>query len=321
VHIAISSHDDEQLALVERYLDSPFVTICTRDILEGNALSYQLHNGQTHISAHGQPLTDVHSVWYKQFLLVQGVELPVSEGKRKFAQDAIKYFNWLLFSQFADAFWLSRFFAIERANDKFLQLQTAARVGFNVPDTIITASPEEAKAFVADHKSAIAKPNYSARYREEDGKEFVFYTSRINTSTDFSGLRVAPAILQQAIEVKTELRITVVGTQVFAAAIDSDTSKLPSHIRDWRVADTSTDVHITVYELPEAMQKKCVAVVKELGLEYGAIDAIIDKQDKLWFLENNPQGQWTFIQKATGMPIAKAIADLLMGDTQRRKHV
>ena len=48
------------------------------------------------------------------------------------------------------------------------------------------------------------------------------------------------------------------------------------------------------------------------GLEYCSLDFIVDKHDKLIFLEVNPNGSWAYIENATGMPITEAVTNLIM---------
>lgn len=310
MHVVISGADDHHIEYVERHLDQPFVLLDTRDILIGKACTYNiLGGGVTKITQGGRQLKDVQSVWYRRAMRIQPFELPVADDYKLYAENAIRFFNRLLFAQFKDAFWLSDYFAIEKANDKLWQLQVASGLGFNVPDTLFTASAAEATTFVRNHKLAIAKPNYSSRF-QKDGKAYGFYTSYVDDATDFSGLCVAPAILQAAIKVKTELRITVVGNKVFAASVRSN-KETAKHLRDWRVASLTDEASFAAYTLPTNIEKRCIALVKELGLQFGAIDAIIDPRGKFWFLENNPNGQWAFIEQETGLPIGKAVAELL----------
>jgi len=311
MYIAIGRPDEDQIAAVQKYLEEPFVLLDPRGILKGDSCTYGIQRGEVTLAYNGRLLTNVRSVWYCSYQLVQGFELPVSEGKQKYAQDAIRYFNKLIFTRFSDALWVSDFYAVERAGDKFWQLQVATECGFRVPDTLFTSSPADAAAFARRHKDLIAKPNYSARFMHED-KEYIFYTSRIDASADFAGLRVAPAIIQVAVDVKTELRVTVVADKVFAAAVDSSKVHVAPHVRDWRAPSPTAEATYKAYDLPLPIRKMCVGLVKALGLQYGAIDLIVDKQDRVWFLENNPQGQWEFIERATGLPIGKAIAELLM---------
>lgn len=84
-----------------------------------------------------------------------------------------------------------------------------------------------------------------------------------------------------------------------------------ANIRDWRVAYYTGKLRFEPLKLPRDIANKCVAHVKALGLEFGAIDLVVDKKGKYWFLENNPNGQWEFIGGQTAELIAKAIARLL----------
>jgi hypothetical protein len=52
-----------------------------------------------------------------------------------------------------------------------------------------------------------------------------------------------------------------------------------------------------------------------LGLRFAALDFIVAPDGRWWFLEANPNGQWGFIEDATGQPIADAIAADLQGVT------
>ena len=47
-----------------------------------------------------------------------------------------------------------------------------------------------------------------------------------------------------------------------------------------------------------------------LGLRFGAFDFLVCP-DGWVFLEVNPNGQWAWIETATGLPIASTIADAL----------
>ena len=220
------------------------------------------------------------------------------------------YFNFslLALSCFQDALWVNEHFLQERALNKILQLQIAHKIGFNTPDTIVTSSPNEAREFVSKQKSAVAKPIGQGAF-EIDKKEYGFYTSRITTKADFSGLLYSPAIFQKAIDVDVDIRATVVGDKVFAATIRSKTIDIPSsHVRDWRIANDDPAIRIEGYTLPKKIAALCIEHVHELGLKFGALDLILDKKGIYWFLENNPAGQWAFVEQKTKQPIGKAIS-------------
>jgi glutathione synthase/RimK-type ligase-like ATP-grasp enzyme len=116
-------------------------------------------------------------------------------------------------------------------------------------------------------------------------------------------------IFQAYVPKRFELRVTVIGNQVFAAEIHS---QLTNHTRyDWRRYDLSRTPHLR-HELPPEIQDKCVRLVEQLELSYGAIDMVLTPEGRYVFLEINPNGQYLWIEEQTGLPISAALCDLLM---------
>lgn len=116
---------------------------------------------------------------------------------------------------------------------------------------------------------------------------------------------MTPCIYQQYIKKKHELRITVVGEEVFAAAVNSqdfEETKI-----DWR----RENLEFYKTSIPKHIEVKCIEIVKKLGLHFGAIDLILDKDDNYVFLEVNPNGQWAWIESQTELPISEAIIKFL----------
>ena len=82
-------------------------------------------------------------------------------------------------------------------------------------------------------------------------------------------------------------------------------------IRDWRFGHHEGALTFSEFTLDKATQKLCLSLVRRLKLHFAAIDMIMDMSGRLWFIEANPNGQWAFIEEATGQPIGQAIARLL----------
>jgi len=141
-------------------------------------------------------------------------------------------------------------------------------------------------------------------------RERVLFTTRVSVDeeTDADSIKACPMILQREIRKKFDVRVTVVGEQVFAATIDSQTD--PATEVDWRRMSKAGLGH-AVYQLPKAMADRCIALTRKLGLRFGAIDFVLDQDGQLWFLEINPNGQWGWIETRTGHPIAAAIVSEL----------
>lgn len=194
-----------------------------------------------------------------------------------------------------------------------LQLSIAKQLGFNVPESCFTSDPAAAEEFVNKHRKAIVKPlsDEWPKPTKEDTQP-AFYARKISAdeSINYSGLHLAPAIFQQLIDPDFDIRVTVIGTKVFAAKIETSgfTTKV---VRDWRLGHAEGKLHFKPYELSPVIAKKCVQLTRELGLNFGAIDLIRTKDGSIWFLEINPNGQWGFIEWATKQPLGKAMAELL----------
>ena len=112
---------------------------------------------------------------------------------------------------------------------------------------------------------------------------------------------------QSKIEKRCDVRATFVGEKCYAVAIDSQS--LEDTCVDWRKGE-----HVlrhTPIELPYDIRTKCLHMLAKLGLNFGAIDFVIDEQGNYVFLEINPNGQWAWIEHMTGLPISKEIVKCL----------
>ncbi|MBP5981764.1 MAG: hypothetical protein KA748_16350 [Halomonas sp.] len=206
-----------------------------------------------------------------------------------------------------DGLWMNSPMDIFAAEDKPRQLMLASEIGFNVPQAQITNDINSVLE-VAKAGSTIGKPLRQALIN--GGQERVIFTTRLEnlSYSDEEAIALAPLIAQTEIKKKYDVRVTVVGRQVFPAAIKSQ-----EHVEttvDWRQG-CRPDLKHECIELPSEVEEQCLALMKCLNLRYGAIDLVCDQQGKLWFLEINPNGQWAWIENLTGHPIAAAIVDEL----------
>ena len=206
----------------------------------------------------------------------------------------------------------SRWFSHPRdiliAEDKPSQMYLAKRLGFNVPDTVITNDLDAARTLFANGP-VVGKPHRQAIV-EIEGAEHVMFTSRIKalTEEDRESLQHAPVIFQRLIHKQFDIRVTVVGERVFPVAIHSqeyDESSL-----DWR-RGANPKIRHEVITLPIDIQSACIELVRQQKLRFGAIDLVLGEDGEFWFLECNPNGQWAWIENRTGLPVSAAIVDEL----------
>lgn len=207
-----------------------------------------------------------------------------------------------------DAKWLSEPYSIYRAENKLLQLKLAREIGFNIPKTLVTNSKIELKKFYEqNNQDIIIKPLGVSRIIQDDSMAFLF-TNRLRKEhlDSIENFDLTPCLFQNRIEKEFELRITVVGENVFSAGVDSQ-SNIETEL-DWR----KSQLQFFKYKIPNDIKNKCIEIVKRLNLRFGAIDIIKDVNGNYIFLEINPNGQWAWIETQTQLPISDAIINELI---------
>jgi ATP-grasp ribosomal peptide maturase len=211
-----------------------------------------------------------------------------------------------------DCRWVNHPTAMARAEYKPVQLAAARACGLRIPATLITNRPEDVQAFAAELRADIVCKPIASPVLIEDGRLKSVYT-RLLTSSDLDDLRgisTTAHLFQEWVAKEHEVRLTVVGDRMFAAAIHAGSDA--SH-EDWR-SDYGALTYTTT-TVPTGVAAGMRRLMNRLQLRYGAADFIVGPEGQWTFLEVNPCGQWDWIQGATGLPIAEAIADDLQGAT------
>lgn len=305
--LIISSLDDAHIPFVTKHLplSTECVVIDPFNTIGNNDISYEFDGEKLHVYYGERLLDSVDSVWFRKPTQLDQINLTVPDSHLQYVQTALRRHLAPLFRHWQDAFWVSPYASIVKGESKPLQLETAARIGFTLPDTLITGSKVQAERFITKHGTCVVK-SQAARF--PTGKTMMTTTLSSVDSISFGGLSVDPMIFQQLIVPAYELRITVVGSDVFAAKIVSADQ---GPFRDWRYGHIDDTFAAEATTISADLKEKCIALTHQLGLRYGAIDLIVDKKGVIWFLEINPNGQWAFIEETTGQPIGKAMAKLL----------
>ena len=200
------------------------------------------------------------------------------------------------------SFFINPWHASRRASLKILQLEVAIKLGFNVPKTVITNSSKEVLKTL---KSSIIYKTLSSFSTETHA----IYTNEVDRSaieTSEPSIAMAPSIFQEKLEKQYELRITVVGSNLFAIKIDSQ--KYSGTSLDWR-KELHEDICETT-QISEELKVKILDFQRHFGLVFGAYDFVVDKTGKEFFLECNPEGQWP--SGLLGDKICESIATLLI---------
>lgn len=203
-----------------------------------------------------------------------------------------------------DAQWVNPPELDDRAHHKPYQLAIASAVGLTLPRTCITNDPDTARAFIGElgpgntiYKTFRATFEHWRETRVLQEHELALLDQ----------LALAPSIFQEYVRDATDLRVTVVGNEVYAAEI------LPAvggYQVDYRTELERARFRPTV--LPDAVLEQIATFMARLGLRYGAIDLRRTHSGEHIFLEINPAGEWRFVEERTRQPITAAMATLLI---------
>jgi glutathione synthase/RimK-type ligase-like ATP-grasp enzyme len=182
---------------------------------------------------------------------------------------------------------------------KPFQVELLARAGFDVPRSLVTNIPAEARRF----------------YDTCDGRVIVKGTSNVLTLAQQLGpeqltrmelLPHCPTLFQEYVA-GVDYRVHVIGNDAFVTRLVSDDE-------DYRRA-TLVDGETVVAEaasLPAPIIEKCIAFTKQLGLIVSGMDFKENASGRIVALECNPYPQFTFYEQRSGQPLTRAIVDYLI---------
>lgn len=256
-------------------------------------------------------LSDIRAVWSRGANYRGGRSLKLGTYNNLLYNESLytyEYIWWLL----RDRIWVNPIINSRAAANRLIQCSIAADLGIRVPRQIITTFGDDVVDFIKVNDKRIIKSIAQGGYWESGPRRIATeYFCEQDTNDYIRSRFPAPTLLQDYIEKDHELRVAVVGNEVFAAAIDSSRDKLTAlDSRRWE------SVGLTYYRVKISETEKHIflKINERLGLNYSSMDFIRGVDGHLYFLETNPAGQWSFIEVQTGYPITEKIVDLLMGE-------
>jgi ATP-grasp ribosomal peptide maturase len=252
----------------------------------------------------------IASIWYRRPTPFELDPTLSTSGQQFASAEARMGLGGLLRS--VDCLWVNHPENMVSADYKPYQLKVAGECGLEIPASLITNDSRAVLDFFERCKGEmIYKTLSGGMIVAESGEVVSVYTSRV-TQDDLldegSRVRYTACLFQELVPKKMELRITVVGERVFLAEIYYSHPERAAV--DWRTA--YQDLRYGIHELPMEIHRKCLELVRKLSLSFAAIDMIVTPNDRYVFLEANPNGQWQWIERATGFPICETLVDLLV---------
>jgi glutathione synthase/RimK-type ligase-like ATP-grasp enzyme len=221
--------------------------------------------------------------------------------------------QWSVFMRslmvFDRCLWVNHPSRTYEAEHKAIQLRVAVEVGFDVPCTSVSNSSEALGAIAGGGDLVAVKGLDTVLVREGRTETFGYANLLRPAEAGAHDIRSAPMIIQEALEKKLDLRVTVVGNMAWCAAV---TVKGESIFGDWRLA--KTEAQFSEFPLSPLIVQRCISLTRRLGLQFGAIDLAVS-DGRIYFLEINPTGEWAWLQAGLEFRIADALARSLARGT------
>lgn len=195
---------------------------------------------------------------------------------------------------------------------KPIQMRVAASLGLLVPSSAIGTSKARITSSLQGELLALKSLSELSAYINES----IPYPSAIPTmrmdceklkGVREEQIRICPHFFQTYVEKECELRVHLVNGNIHAFRIDSQSHKL-SEI-DWRLGTDIIEFH--PMQLDTALGERLRNFLDHFSFAYGAFDLIVDREDRIWFLECNPHGQWSWLDDLVDGAIAEDYAKLL----------
>ncbi len=274
----------------------PFVRFDTNVALEHIAISYQPSKPSLQIDGRWYGPDDFSTVWYRRPERLVSSRIPETpEGKCVLDEwsESLEGF----FAHIPRMRWMNYPAANALASRKMEQLTTARHFGFTVPDTIVTQDAATLRSFFGKNNGEVIVKPLGRAYveRPDDQCDSVIFTNPVRESDleDLTDLARCPTLFQQAVRKVSDVRITIVDSNICAielSAKDGDGQQRCDIRRN-----NMLDVTYRTISLPADVDAAVRQLVSFYDLRFAAIDMAIAEGGQWYFFEINPNGQWAWL--------------------------
>lgn len=309
----VSRADDPCVALVRRALaarGAELVELPTARFPTASTVSIALGDDAPALAFAGVDLRTLHALWLRHPTLgTLPPELPPDD--RAACESQCEAALWAALGCF-EGYVLDPVASLLAAPGKPEQLVLARRCGLDVPRTLVTNDPVAVRDFAArTPRGVVCKLIESGALglTREGGGTRSFPTTRVTDDdlASLDGLSVSPMIFQELLPKALEARVTVVGREVFVAAVT------PGDVVDVRT-DPALIAALRPYDgLPDVVRAGLLRMLDRLALDFATADLVKTPDGRWVFLEVNTVSFFDHVEAHAGLAISRAVAELLLG--------
>lgn len=270
---------------------------------------FYIKNTKNGLELYGHEVT---AIWDRRPSEPQNLAVRYNDRKtNKFLREEAKGFLKFLRFYLRDIYSIGSIVEDRPASSKMSQLAIARKLGIRIPNTVFGNRKDFFLPLLHEYENISLKPIGANGFFTNDGMEYVFYSCKTQSKEILAqpdeAFNQTACFLQNYVDKKYELRITVCNEDIIACMIDSQALDEDKGKVDWRQG-YDYGLKQTIIEVPTSIKEFCIAFLKEMHLNFGCFDFIVTPDDEYVFLECNPNGQWLWIELETGYDISKVIA-------------
>lgn len=289
------------------------VRLNTEDFLHNCTICFE--NMDYHVVIHDSKRefwsSELVSVWYrrpKPITVADTSDIGVQVFIKEQADAAMR---GLFFLSHETAKWVNPLPVLHHTRLKLPQLRLASQVGFNVPATIVTNEPAQVRAFFEKYpcvcNKSLDEPNFVI-----NNQIHTYLTKRFTSYEEIlpnvDSVRICPTMFQSYIDKAMDIRVVIMGERITAVEIESQLEPL-SEV-DFRGISPHLLSH-KVHELPDEIVRLIRKFMKKSGLIFSSMDLVVDKEGKYFFIENNCNGQWLWLDGLANTTLVDDMVHLL----------
>ncbi|MFA4892987.1 RimK family alpha-L-glutamate ligase [Brevundimonas sp.] len=194
--------------------------------------------------------------------------------------------------------WINDPSSARAAEHKFLQLVHAKQSGLAVPPTLMSADPDRIREFARAHRSLVVKPFGVYSWAYSDLSRTYALASKVDAArildSPDGALSNTPAIYQVAVDKVSDLRVVVVGSDVYAY----DIAQVGVPDFDCRFAMANPKMaSIEPYSLSAEQKARVLRMMTSLNIDMASADFALTADGDIVFLDLNPAGAWLFLEE------------------------
>lgn len=239
--------------------------------------------------------SDIDFLWYRRPF--ENKSTPTSVGERlRYAE--MEEAMWNMMMQIPIHKWINFPTNNWIADKKATQLMLASDCGLQTPEWVITNEVIEAKSFIEKHEwKCILKP-IDCGHVTYGGTVWHVYTNELKSSdVNLSLISLCPTLIQKRLEKAFDVRTVYLnGSTLFIGLYGG-----PLDVR----RNEMEHIQYQIVEPPSGVAEGYTHLMNKNNLRFCTSDFVVTTDGSWFFLENNPNGQWVWMDEFLDYSVSK----------------